>query len=120
MAAKVVKYKASKKAYVGHVTRTLNSMDEELSKDEIDVDKLQQSVEKLELQYSKVDELSNKIQEESEDIEDIETEVDSMNTLLDKVIQIKSRAKAVVKKEVKIEDVRSPQRDVHQERSERK
>ena len=120
MAAKVVKYKASKKAYVGHVTRTLNSMDEELSKDEIDVDKLQQSVEKLELQYSKVDELSNKIQEESEDIEDIETEVDSMNTLLDKVIQIKSRAKAVVKKEVKIEEVRSPQRDVHGERSERK
>lgn len=118
MAAKVVKYKASKKAYVGHVTRTLNSMDEEIGKDVISVDTLQQSVEKLELQYSKVEELSNKIQEETEDVDDIVTEVDSMNVLLEKVIQIKARAKAVVKTEVKKEEsqeARSPQREKFKE-----
>ena len=79
-------------------------MDEELGKDVISVDALQQSLEKLELQYSKVEELSNKIQEETEDVDDIETEVDGMNVLLDKVIQIKARAKAVVKVEVKKEE----------------
>ena len=110
MAEKVVKYKASKKAYVGHVTRTLNRMDEEISKDEVDVDVLQQSVEKLELQYAKVDQLSNEIKEESDDVNDIEVEVDRMDTLLDKVILMKSRAKAVLKKEVK-------KKGIHDQRS---
>ena len=44
MSQKLDKFKASKKAYLGHVTRALNSLDEELRKDEEErkLDTLQQ------------------------------------------------------------------------------
>lgn len=98
MAQKIDRFKASKKAYLGHVTRALNSLDDELRKDRSDIEAVKQLVEKIESKYVKVEELSNKIQEASDDVVDIEAEVNSMDTLLDRVIEIKSKAKAELKK----------------------
>ena len=117
---KVEKYKASKTAYLGHVTRELNKIDVELSEEETNVQTLEELLEKLEAKYAKVEEYSNKIQEETEDVGDIEAEVETMDALLDKVIQMKSRAKAAMKKEIKVEasPTKESPSDVHERRKE--
>lgn len=97
MTAKVAKFQASKKAYLGHTSRALNNLDEELGKEDINLDSLIELIQKVDLKYAKVEELSNKIQEESEDVEAIEAEVDSMDKLLDRVIETTSRAKSILK-----------------------
>lgn len=100
----LVKFKASKKAYVGHASRVLNSLEEEIQKVDIDEDLIQQLIEKAELKYAKVEEVSNKIQEATDDVKDIEDEVNSIDELLDRVLELKSKAKVKLKKKEKTEE----------------
>ena len=48
MVKKVEKYKASKTAYLGHVTREINRIDDELKAEETNVQMLEELLEKLE------------------------------------------------------------------------
>ena len=116
--AQVAKFKASKKAYLGHLSRVLTSLEEELGNAVKDMDAVQQLVQKVELKYAKVEELSNKIQEASEELNDIEAEVDSMDVLLDRVIEVKCKANAELKKVESAVD-RSPKIEPEEDREAR-
>ena len=98
MAEKIVRYKASKTAYLGHVTRAKTKLEESLLEEHIQIEEIEQLLEKLQLKYDKVEEVSRKIQDESNNVEEIEEEVNQMDALSDQIIEAKSKVKTAINK----------------------
>ena len=96
MAEKIVRYKASKTAYLGHVTRAKTKLEESLLEEHIQIEEIEQLLEKLQLKYDKVEEVSRKIQDESNNVEEIEEEVNQMDALSDQIIEAKSKVKTAI------------------------
>ena len=87
-----------RQAFTSHLTRAINKLSDELSKDSPDENEIKVGIEQVQVKFNKVVEIANKMQDDMTEEEQLTTDIDKMEELENKVISVRIKAKSTLEK----------------------
>ena len=93
MANKEVK----RRAYTSHLTRAINTLNEQLTEDTPDEQKITALIEAVQLKFKKVEEIADILQNDMEETA-LEADIEKMDALENQVIEVKVKARATLER----------------------
>ena len=94
-----------RQAYTSHLSRAVNTLTEEISKENPNPDEIKVGIEKVQVKFNKVLEITSKMQDEMTDETLLAADIDKMEEIENKVISLRTRAKSILEKQQKIENI---------------